>query len=96
MKRYYWRNFMNTTADKVTKEKETVAVAVRAEGRTIIVELYDGRTVSFPADRYKILHKAKDHELRPVTLRAGGTALRWENLDEDLTVEGIVAGRFQL
>ncbi|WP_419632966.1 hypothetical protein [Thiolapillus sp.] len=25
-----------------------------------------------------------------------GYALRWEALDEDLTVEGVVAGRFQL
>jgi len=25
-----------------------------------------------------------------------GTSLRWESLDEDLTVAGVVAGRFQL
>ncbi len=31
-----------------------------------------------------------------VSLRLDGTALRWEKLDEDLTVQGIVAGRFQL
>jgi len=87
---------MSTTADNYIKEREVVATAVRVEGRKVIVDLYDGRTVGFPADRYKILHRATDEELQAVKLRAGGTALRWENLDEDLTVEGVVAGRFQL
>lgn len=34
--------------------------------------------------------------LYQVRLEIGGTALRWESLDEDLTVAGVVAGRFQL
>jgi hypothetical protein len=29
-------------------------------------------------------------------LRASGAALRWESIDEDITVRGIVEGRFQL
>jgi hypothetical protein len=28
-------------------------------------------------------------------LRLNGTALRWERLDEDITVRGVVAGHFQ-
>ena len=35
-------------------------------------------------------------QLREVTLELNGFALRWEDLDEDLTVPGIVAGRFQV
>jgi len=31
-----------------------------------------------------------------VTLRLDGYALRWESLDEDITVPGVVAGHFQL
>jgi hypothetical protein len=31
-----------------------------------------------------------------VTLELGGYALRWEKLDEDITVPGVVAGHFQL
>ena len=34
--------------------------------------------------------------LKEVKLELNGYALRWENLDEDLTVAGVVAGRFQL
>ncbi|MBP7142328.1 MAG: DUF2442 domain-containing protein [Opitutaceae bacterium] len=49
-----------------------------------------------PADRFQRLHTASDEELKKVTLELGGTALRWETLDEDLTVRGVVAGRFEL
>jgi hypothetical protein len=34
--------------------------------------------------------------LKAVTLRLNGYALRWENLDEDITVPGIVSGHFEL
>ena len=34
--------------------------------------------------------------LAKVELRLDGYALRWEELDEDLTVQGIVEGKFQL
>ena len=37
-----------------------------------------------------------DEQLKAVTLRLNGFALRWEELDEDLTVPGVVAGNFQL
>jgi hypothetical protein len=31
-----------------------------------------------------------------VKIRLDGFALRWESLDEDITVPGVVAGNFQL
>ena len=64
--------------------------------RMVFIELTDGRQVGFPADRFKLLHNATDAALQRVTLRLNGYALRWEELDEDLTVLGIVEGRFQL
>jgi hypothetical protein len=62
----------------------------------IFLELTDGRIVGFPADRFKILSAAPDDKLARVTIELNGYALRWEDLDEDLTVAGVVAGRFQL
>jgi hypothetical protein len=41
-------------------------------------------------------HDASAEQLRKVTLELDGYALRWEALDEDITVPGVVAGRFQL
>jgi len=75
---------------------EPIALNAWSIGRTIFIELTDGRNISFPADRFKILSKATEEQLQEVTVRLNGFALRWENLDEDITVKGIVAGNFQL
>jgi hypothetical protein len=79
-----------------TVEADPIATRAWAENRTIFVELTDGRIVGFPADRFEILRRATDAELKGVTLEVDGHALRWERLDEDITVAGIVAGHFQL
>jgi hypothetical protein len=77
-------------------EVEPTAIAVWVEDRMIFVKLTDGRQVGFPADRFIILKNATDDDLKKVELRLNGYALRWENLDEDITIPGIVAGNFQL
>ncbi len=77
-------------------ESEVCALRAWAEGRMVYLELTDGRIVGFPADRFKILKAASEEELKEVSVEVNGYALRWEELDEDLTVEGVVAGRFQL
>ena len=75
---------------------EPLAINAWSEGRSIFIELTDRRTISFPADRFRILAKATEDQLKEVKIRLNGFALRWENLDEDLTVKGILAGNFQL
>jgi hypothetical protein len=62
----------------------------------VYLELTDGRVVGFPADRFERLKSATADQLKQVTLELDGYALRWEELDEDITVPGVVAGRFQL
>jgi hypothetical protein len=87
---------MSTVTDKPQLAVEPAAVRAWAEGRTIYVELHDGRIVGFPADRFRILSKANEEQLARVQIEVNGYALRWEELDEDVTVPGIVAGHFQL
>lgn len=87
---------MNTTAAERLPDSECAAIRVWTEKRTIFLELIDGRIVGFPADRFRLLHAATDEQLKEVRLELNGYALRWENLDEDITVPGVVAGRFQL
>lgn len=77
-------------------ENEPCALRAWAEGRMIYLELTDGRIVGFPADRFRILKAASEEKLKKVTVEVNGYALRWEELDEDITVDGVVAGRFQL
>ena len=87
---------MSTTTSKTKQEVEPTAVRVWTEGRTVYIELTDGRIVGFPADRFRILSSATEEQLAKVRLELDGYALRWEELDEDITVPGVLAGRFQL
>ena len=84
------------TSDLRPSPTEPAAVRAWTEGRIIFVELHDGRTVSFPADRFRRLAAATEDQLAQVRVELNGFAVRWEELDEDITVPGIVAGRFQL
>jgi len=76
--------------------KESLALRAWVEGRVVFLELHDGRIFGFPAERYRRLRDASDSQLRAVSLELGGAALRWDEIDEDLTVRGVVAGRFEL
>jgi len=60
----------------------------------IWLELTDGRKVGVPIVKFPRLRGAAQTELAKMRLEARGKALRREELDEDLLVEGIVAGRF--
>lgn len=77
-------------------ETDPRALRTWVENRIVFIELTDGRQVGFPASRFRLLANASDQQLAKVELRLDGAALRWEEIDEDLTVRGIVEGRFQL
>jgi hypothetical protein len=80
----------------VELNKDVLALRTWVEGRTIFLELHDGRVFGFPAARFRRLRDASDEDLKKVSIELSGAALRWEDLDEDLTVRGVVAGHFQL
>jgi len=88
---------MPTTAKNgLIEAVEPAGINAWVANRMVFVELTDGRIIGFPADRFKILKNASDQDLAKVKLRLNGYALRWENLDEDITVAGVIAGNFQL
>jgi hypothetical protein len=87
---------MKSTVSESSRATEAVALRVWVQGRMVFLELTDGRIIGFPADRFKLLHSATEKQLKKVKLELNGSALRWDDLDEDLTVSGVVAGRFQL
>ena len=85
---------MNTTSTEILSEP--IAMQAWAEKRMVYLMLTDGRLIAFPASRFKLLKDATDEQLSKVEIRLNGYALRWEELDEDITVRGIVLGNFQL
>jgi hypothetical protein len=76
-------------------EFEFVAIGVWVVNRIVFMELTDGRQIGFPAARFTRLASATDEQLAQVRLRLGGSAMRWDDLDEDITVTGAALGRFQ-
>ena len=87
---------MNTTTANSIMANEPAALRAWVDGRMVYLELSDQRIIGFPANRFRQLKAAPDDLLKKVTVELDGYALRWEELDEDLTVPGIVAGHFQL
>jgi hypothetical protein len=71
----------------------TSAAAVRFDDVTMWVELTDGRTVGVPLAWFpRFLHATPE---RRAAFRIGvtGDGLHWEEPDEDISVEGLLAGR---
>ena len=64
-----------------------------AEGY-VCLRLEDEREIRFPAARNKRLKKAASKQLENMELICGGTGIHWPELDEDLSVIGILEGRF--
>ena len=60
---------------------------------TLRVELSDGRTISVPLAWYPRLVHASQEERDAWGLIGEGQGIRWAALDEDLSVEGLIAGR---
>ena len=59
---------------------------------TLTAELADGRTISVPLVWYPRLVHATSEERDNWEILADGEQLRWPDLDEDLSVEGLLAG----
>jgi len=69
------------------------AVDVKLTKDTLTVELSDGRTISVPLQWYPRLVYATAEERNNWRLIGGGEGIHWEDLDEDISVEGLIAGR---
>jgi hypothetical protein len=60
---------------------------------TLTVELDDGRTVSVPTAWYPRLLNASKEERENWRLIGKGRGIHWEAIDEDISVEALLAGR---
>ncbi|MBX3484183.1 DUF2442 domain-containing protein [Phenylobacterium sp.] len=71
----------------------TSAKAFHFDDNTLWVDLQDGRTVGVPLAWFPRLLNATPEQRSAGRLSATGKGLHWEALDEDISVEGILAGR---
>jgi Protein of unknown function (DUF2442) len=59
---------------------------------SLVVDLQDGRTITVPLSWYPRLHHGTARERSNWRLIAGGEGIHWPDLDEDISVEGLLAG----
>jgi len=60
---------------------------------TLTVDLSDGRTISVPLAWYpRLAHGTPDEQAR-WQLIGRGEGIHWPELDEDISVEGLIAGK---
>ena len=69
------------------------AKAVSITDDSLVVDLVDGRTVSVPLAWYPRLVHATQEERTDFGLIGRGEGIHWPRLDEDISVEGLLAGR---
>ena len=69
------------------------AKSVTVTEDTLSIDLTDGRTLSVPLAWFPRLLHASQPERNNWRLIANGQGIHWEDLDEDISVEVLLAGR---
>lgn len=82
---------MNSLAVVEVAESRTRQVQVTKD--MLIVELVDGRILSVPLVWYPRLWYGAPEERANIVLLGEGTILHWPELDEDLSVRGLLLGK---
>jgi hypothetical protein len=78
---------MNTLIESIVTPEP---IAARVAKRKLVVDLADGRTISVPLEWYPRLAHGTPSEWRNCKLNYAG--IHWPDLDEDISVEGLLAG----
>lgn len=81
---------MATTAQRLPTPPLAVDVAF-ADGR-LVVDLSDGRIIAVPLAWYPRLFDSTPEELANWVIEPDGEGIHWPDIDEDLSVEGLLAG----
>lgn len=79
---------MNTSAVELHPQAQNIICTDEA----IIVELVDGRTISAPLVWFPRLSQASKKQLENWQILGDGEGIHWPDVDEDLSVAGLLAG----
>jgi hypothetical protein len=77
------------SSSAIRLEPRAVEVSVTAD--TLRVRLADGRELTVPVAWFPRLERAPTHARNNYRLIGGGIGISWPDLDEDLSVEGLLA-----
>ena len=76
-----------------TELREAVAQGVTANDEALVVDLADGRTITVPLAWFPRLAHGTPAERANWCLIGRGAGIHWPDLDEDISVESLLAGR---
>jgi len=69
------------------------AKSLRFDDSSMWVEFVDGRTLGIPLAWFPRLLKAAPAQREHYEISGGGSGLHWPDLDEDVSVAGLLVGR---
>jgi hypothetical protein len=78
---------MNTS---VIKSIGVLATGIRFDADRMYVQLSDGREIAVPLEWFPSLRNATDKQRNNWRLIGKGVGIHWNDLDEDLSVEGLL------
>lgn len=64
------------------------------ENSMICLIMSDKKEIRFPVELNKKLFNATDKQRSNIKIICAGTGLHWPDLDEDLSITGIIEGRY--
>jgi hypothetical protein len=76
-----------------TELREVMAQSLSVGDDALIVDLTDGRTITVPLVWFPRLAHGSPAERANWRLIGGGEGIHWPDLDEDISVESLLAGR---
>ncbi len=77
----------------MVSELQFIATKAWYENGMVCLRLEDEREIRFPVYLNKKLRDASSEKASNIKIICGGTGLHWPDLDEDLSVLGIMEGR---
>jgi hypothetical protein len=76
----------------LTLKNEPLAVDISFDDDSFVVDLDDGRSLSIPVVWFPRLWKATSEQRRNWRLLGRGEGIHWPDVDEDISVLGLLAG----
>lgn len=80
-------------ASSMVEIEKPIAESFAIDERGLTAKLEDGRTITVPLKWFPRLASATPKDRGNWRFIGGGAGLNWPDLDEDISVEGLIAGK---
>ena len=83
---------MTSSVKKRNEELDYRATSLSFTADSLCLQLSDGREIKVPLEFYPRLKNATKKQRANYRLNGLGTGIHWPDIDEDLSVDGVVLG----